>query len=537
MVNLLFEQLERLVKLIFDQSAVNHNFSIDGKELRRNLNLYNDCRQSRQLEVQLGNMLVFLRRICSSRQIREAIGQKDWIQLILDITSEHPETNLPQVSNLRTRSLSLSFLEVVLPNSSLDTELKEQFSRQIFLQLASSMWIMPAAQAHLKAGRLLFDLQKHLLRLSTPDLAEDLRPDSPENNLPIQEVGFDPDTCVWCSVEGGHTLVHGPGGRGYGLASSPIISGCYQWKFLIVKENRGNEGTCVGVSKFPVKDYSHRTTSDMWLYRAYSGNLYHNGELSVSLPSFTQGDYITVVLDMEAKTLSFGKNGEDLRLAFENIDATELYPCVMFYSTNPGEKVKIVDMQMRGSSHDLDPGDPLCAPQPAVMAESYISLLRKLHEDPNWTQQINDSIIERLSQTKDLLPSPKDNLLDLTQRQEESFETRSQTEEEENAEEEKLLESNEEIPAETTDAHGYHGTNKSQINLVQEMNLEQLTKEVWPALAVIGGVDSGLRIGGQCLQSSTGRKAMLLGALRKGHPTVKVRKKSEQRIVYTEIKS
>lgn len=41
------------------------------------------------------------------------------------------------------------------------------------------------------------------------------------------------------------------------------------FQFLIVKENKGNEGTCVGVSRHPVRDYSHRTTSDMWLYRAY----------------------------------------------------------------------------------------------------------------------------------------------------------------------------------------------------------------------------------------------------------------------------
>jgi len=81
-------------------------------------------------------------------------------------------------------------------------------------------------------------------------------------------------------------------------------------QFLIVKENKGNEGTCVGISRWPVRDYSHRTTSDMWLYRAYSGNLYHNGEQGLTLPSFTQGDYIVCVLDMDAKTLSFGKNGE-----------------------------------------------------------------------------------------------------------------------------------------------------------------------------------------------------------------------------------
>lgn len=77
-----------------------------------------------------------------------------------------------------------------------------------------------------------------------------------------------------------------------------------------MKENKGNEGTCVGVSKWPIRDYTHRTTTDMWLYRAYSGNLYHGGEQAMALNGFTQGDFITVVLDMDAKTLSFGKNGE-----------------------------------------------------------------------------------------------------------------------------------------------------------------------------------------------------------------------------------
>lgn len=81
-----------------------------------------------------------------------------------------------------------------------------------------------------------------------------------------------------------------------------------------MKENRGNEGTCVGVSRWPVHDFNHRTTSDMWLYRAYSGNLYHNGEQTLTLSSFTQGDFITCVLDMEARTISFGKNGEVLKL-------------------------------------------------------------------------------------------------------------------------------------------------------------------------------------------------------------------------------
>lgn len=81
-------------------------------------------------------------------------------------------------------------------------------------------------------------------------------------------------------------------------------------QFCVNKENRGNEGTCIGVARYPVQDDNHRSTTDMWLYRAYSGNLYHGGETSLTLSGFTQGDSITCVLDMDAKTLAFGKNGK-----------------------------------------------------------------------------------------------------------------------------------------------------------------------------------------------------------------------------------
>lgn len=144
-------------------------------------------------------------------------------------------------------------------------------------------------------------------------------------------------------------------------------------QFVIAKENERNEGTCVGVSKWPVRDFNHRTTSDMWLYRAYSGNLYHGGELSTTFPGFTQGDVITCILDLDDKTISFAKNDsvsfnysfksgefkrfvvfieifgfclkielQEPRVAFEDVEATELFPCVMFYSSNPGEKVFII---------------------------------------------------------------------------------------------------------------------------------------------------------------------------------------------------
>ena len=545
--------------------------------------------QAKQLEVSLGNLIVFIRRLCVNVKVRNEVGRDQWIRLLLRISGENADTHLPVVSSLRTRVLTITLLNIVLPTSQLDADSKTQVVRQLFGQLGAYMWVIPSAQAQIQASKLVLELNKHLERLSSPNLLyDDQRPDSPDDNIQVQEVGFDPEKTMCCSVEGGHTLVHGPGGRGYGLASSGITTGCFQWKFLIVKESRGYEGTCVGVSRYPIRDYSHRTTSDMWLYRAYSGNLYHNGELGLTLPGFTQGDYITVVLDMEAHTLSFGKNGDELKIAFENIDATELFPCVMFYSTNPGEKVKMVDMQIRGSPKDLDAGEPFCAPHMAVMCETQVALIRELHESREWTQHINESIIERLNLAQDLLPPVKDstesgdadkddaaqstsveNLSgthDNSDRNSSLSQSEHQTVLSEKSDEESdssELDSNRRLlkqqmqhlddilPGNESDkstsscsiADARDSTDPEQQPPPRRQrrrkrrttgkplgrapedpgNLEQLCKEVWPALAVLGGVDDGLRVGGQCIVGGpTGRKAMVLGMLKPGQTTLKV---------------
>lgn len=51
-----------------------------------------------------------------------------------------------------------------------------------------------------------------------------------DENLPIQEISFDPEKAQCCLVENGQILTHGSGGKGYGLASTGVSSGCYQWK-------------------------------------------------------------------------------------------------------------------------------------------------------------------------------------------------------------------------------------------------------------------------------------------------------------------
>ncbi|TUG88269.1 putative E3 ubiquitin-protein ligase HERC1 [Bagarius yarrelli] len=469
-------------------------------------------------ELHLGDFLVFLRRVVSSKAIQSKMASAKWTEVLLNIAAQKCCSGIPLVGNLRTRLLALHVLEAVLPaceSSVEDHQMSQQVVERLFSLLSDCIWEAPVAQA------------KNTVHLKEKEVKLQGEAEEEEENLPVQEVIFDPEKTQCCVVENGQGLTHGSGGKGYGLAATGISSGCYQWKFYIVKENRGNEGTCVGVSRWPVNDFNHRTTADMWLYRAYSGNLYHNGEQTLALSSYTQGDYITCVLDMEARTVSFGKNGEEPKLAFEDVDATELYPCVMFYSSNPGEKVrgsikmvdylggqkpnsmylvclqvKICDMQMRGTPRDLLPGDPICSPVATVLAEAVSQLVRILHRSDSWTQPINRCMLQRLKQIRGCLhdgASPTGGARLRKSRSAQSREEQDEAKDEDRDEE-----------------RGRMGRELTEVQLRTLCNL------IWPVLAVIGGVDGGLRVGGRCVHKQSGRHATLLGVVKEGSMSAKV---------------
>ncbi len=78
----------------------------------------------------------------------------------------------------------------------------------------------------------------------------------------------------------------------------------------IQRDIKGNEGTCIGIAKLPCKDFNYKNSSDFWLYRGLNGGIYHSGMVQeTAFRSFSNGDYVTCVLDVEGRTLSFGKNG------------------------------------------------------------------------------------------------------------------------------------------------------------------------------------------------------------------------------------
>uniref|UniRef100_A0A8B9HD78 HECT-type E3 ubiquitin transferase n=1 Tax=Astyanax mexicanus TaxID=7994 RepID=A0A8B9HD78_ASTMX len=424
----------------------------------------------------LADFLVFLRRILSLRVTKRVSSFSRWIDPLMTIISYHSTSGNPHLYNLRTKLLAFHILEALLP-----ALIYPFFFFPFSTKMAKTITLEPIFNTFL------FVFQES---------------SSEDECIPIGDFSFDPCKLICCSLESGNVLSHGSGGKGYGLATTAITSGCFIWKFYITKENRGNEGTCIGVSRWPIRDYNHRTTTDMWLYRAYSGSLYHGGELGRALPSFTQGDTITCILDMEARTISFAKNNREPKLAFEGVDATELYPCVLFYSSNPGEKVALCDLQMRGMPSDLLPGDPLCSPQVTVLLEATVQLLRRLHHSDDWAPHVNLHISRRLEFIGPVM-------------KEGTHLRHGQS-------------SKEQVEGGMTDKERSPGENWRSPDLfsgpsgLSEVQLSVLCAEVWPVLALIGGVDSGLRAGGICLHKPSGRRATLLGVLKEGSPLAKL---------------
>uniref|UniRef100_A0A8C2HR54 E3 ubiquitin-protein ligase HERC1 n=1 Tax=Cyprinus carpio TaxID=7962 RepID=A0A8C2HR54_CYPCA len=442
-------------------------------------------RSSRLVESQLADFLVFLRRILSLRVAKRVSASVKWIDPLMTIISYKCSSGNPRFHNLRTKLLAFHILEALLPACS-DPVVMKQIVDQLFSLLSTYMWEDLALRKNLEKER----------------TSENSNRDSGSEDecIPIGDFSFDPHKLICCSLESGNVLSHGSGGKGYGLATTAITSGCFIWKFYITKENRGNEGTCIGVSRWPIRDYNHRTTTDMWLYRAYSGSLYHGGELGRALPSFTQGDTITCILDMEARTISFAKNNREPKLAFEGVDATELYPCVLFYSSNPGEKVTLCDLQMRGMPSDLLPGEPLCSPRATVLLESTIQLLRRLYMNDDWVQHINQHMLNRLQLINPLMREGQGHAS-------KEFDEKCGVNRERGS-------AWVDVGTSTDHLSGPAGLSDAQLSM--------LCTEVWPVMALIGGVDSGLRAGGTCLHKPSGRRATLLGVLKEGSPLAKL---------------
>ncbi|XP_066930429.1 probable E3 ubiquitin-protein ligase HERC1 [Clytia hemisphaerica] len=267
-----------------------------------------------------------------------------------------------------------------------------------------------------------------------------------------------------CQIEeGSHTISHVRGGKGFAIIDKNLQEGCetsqfYEWKFLITKDVKGNEGTCIGICRQPLKNHEYQTSGDMYIYRAFDGKLYHNGEKAIRFKPFSQGDYVCCQYDKSRGTLSFGVNGDDPQIAFENLPREPLYPFVLFYMVTPGEKVTIRDFNRLSRDNQTNTEEPATAPPVIAICEEIRETLVALSSCSVWRTPINVAIKNHLQRAKALSQNEMEN---------------------------------------------------------PGICLAELTKYLLPLFTMVIPIDSGLRCGSTC-KTSTGSEAMVLGGAWKG---------------------
>jgi hypothetical protein len=104
-------------------------------------------------------------------------------------------------------------------------------------------------------------------------------------------------------------------------------SGRHYWAIQV-----GGDETYVGVARKEMSQLDNYLGCDAnsWAWN-YSGYISTQASTSVNTSyggSFGRGDIIGIALDMNKKTLSFYKNGQDMGVAFSNLPSVKLYPAV-----------------------------------------------------------------------------------------------------------------------------------------------------------------------------------------------------------------
>uniref|UniRef100_A0A3B3Y6V2 Uncharacterized protein n=1 Tax=Poecilia mexicana TaxID=48701 RepID=A0A3B3Y6V2_9TELE len=143
-------------------------------------------RKQHTAELHLGDFLVFLRRVVSSKAIQSKMASPKWTEVLLNIAAQKCCSGVPLVGNMRTRLLALHVLEAVLPacEANMEDDQLTQVVDRLFSLLSDCMWEAPVAQAK-HSIQIKEKLQE--LKLQQGEAEEE------DENLPIQEVSFDPE--------------------------------------------------------------------------------------------------------------------------------------------------------------------------------------------------------------------------------------------------------------------------------------------------------------------------------------------------------
>jgi len=116
-----------------------------------------------------------------------------------------------------------------------------------------------------------------------------------------------------------------------------LTKGKLYWDVHIDRTSNGRINIGVCVEGHSLTSYVGQSKFG-WAYYGNNGKREHAGGSEKYGPTYSTGDTIRVMCDMDSRTLSFSKNGLYLGIAFHNIPAC-VYPAITLYTT--GDQVSL----------------------------------------------------------------------------------------------------------------------------------------------------------------------------------------------------
>eukprot|EP00941_MAST-03F_sp_MAST-3F-sp1_P004852 g4852.t1 len=147
------------------------------------------------------------------------------------------------------------------------------------------------------------------------------------------------------------------------LLNVGFSSGKASWQMRLT-EDTTSQCTCFGAATKPVTNHGYERSPDLWMYRAYNGQLYCRGVAhGKKCRRIYKDDVIRIALDMDIGTMQYWINGEDQGIAFTNMNEFgEVFPAVCFYGSS--RSVRLIKVEGTGTATPIH----LCNMEPSVVA-------------------------------------------------------------------------------------------------------------------------------------------------------------------------
>ncbi|CAG0917523.1 unnamed protein product [Notodromas monacha] len=466
----------------------------------------------------LGDVLLFVRFLASRHQsFVNCLLSSAWVKVLirlLDVAdskrSSFPRHGLvePCSNSLRTRLLAVALLRKILAWSNLERDVRVSTIQELLRVLGVNMWVIDhESQATLNAKQ--------------------------QQESADHESSLDLDGIVWSEARSsgctfydrGKLVHHGLTEPGFALLNCVIIAGRCSWTMKVMKDVGSTDGFFFGVCRSHLKDLGAIGNDDVWLFNGKSWDPRGSARAvnwldAVVLPrvTFTRGDVVEMTLDVDSRCLSVSINGSQPILVFDDLPAREgLTPCVFFPHCNKSEKpvasekVKLLNFTVRTNAAEYVIEPPVHAPYPVAITQPIISLIRLLWELGSWYDIVNECVIETLENLPPLVNDLR-NASNKTKHLEETEMNRSVLSDL-GASSDSSVDSNDRQGILNLDlslgSPGIEKKSEEEMEIVSE-----LCMKIWPAMAVIGGIDSGLWISCEVYHPGSNRKGVVLSGSR-----------------------